>query len=38
LNRSQSKMTLISRKASEIRKANEPWRDAFNRAKAMLYS
>ena len=37
-NRSQSKMTLISRKASEIRKANEPWRDAFNRAKAMLYS
>lgn len=37
-NRSQSKMTLIARKASEIRKANEPWRDAFNRAKAMLYS
>ena len=37
-NRSQSKMTLISRKASEIRKANEPWRDAFNRAKVMLYS
>ena len=37
-NRSQSKMTLISRKASEIRKANESWRDAFNRAKAMLYS
>jgi len=37
-NRSQSKMTLISRKASEIRKANEPWRDAFNRAKSMLYS
>lgn len=37
-NRSESKMTIISRKASEIRKANEPWRDAFNRAKAMLYS
>jgi hypothetical protein len=29
-------MTLISRKASEIRKANEPWRDAFNRAKAII--
>jgi hypothetical protein len=35
-NRSQSKMTLISRKASEIRKANEPWKDAFNRAKAII--
>lgn len=35
-NRSESKMTLISRKASEIRKANEPWRDAFNRAKAII--
>lgn len=35
-NRSNSKMTQISRKASEIRKANESWRDAFNRAKAMI--
>jgi hypothetical protein len=29
-------MTQISRKASEIRKADESWRDAFNRAKAMI--
>jgi hypothetical protein len=35
-NRSENKMTQISRKASEIRKANESWRDAFNRAKAMI--
>lgn len=35
-NRSNSKMTQISRKASEIRKANESWKDAFNRAKAMI--
>jgi hypothetical protein len=34
--RSENKMTLISRKASEIRKANEPWKDAFNRAKAII--
>jgi hypothetical protein len=35
-NRSENKMTQISRKASEIRKADESWRDAFNRAKAMI--
>lgn len=35
-NPSESKMTKISRKASEIRKENEPWKDAFNRAKAMI--
>jgi hypothetical protein len=35
-NRSESKMTKIARKASEIRKENEPWKDAFNRAKAMI--
>jgi hypothetical protein len=34
--RSQNKMSQIARKASEIRKANEPWRDAFNRAKAII--
>jgi len=33
---STNKMTRIARKASEIRKANEPWKDAFNRAKAMI--
>ena len=33
---SESKMTKIARKASEIRKENESWRDAFNRAKAII--
>ena len=35
-NRSESKMSKIAKKASEIRKPNEAWKDAFNRAKAMI--
>lgn len=34
--RTNSKLARISAKAKEIRKANEPWRDAFKRAKAMI--
>ena len=34
--RNNSKLARISAKAKEIRKANEPWRDAFKRAKAMI--
>ena len=33
---SNNKMTRIARKASEIRMANESWRDAYNRAKSMV--
>lgn len=33
---SNNKMTQIARKASEIRMANESWRDAYNRAKSMV--
>ena len=34
--RTNSKLARISAKAKEIRKANEPWRDAFKRAKGMI--
>ena len=34
--RTNSKLARISAKAKEIRKANEPWRDAFKRAKTMI--
>ena len=34
--RNNSKLARISAKAKEIRKANEPWRDAFKRAKTMI--
>lgn len=35
-NRSQNKMSQIAKKASEIRKENEPWLDTLKRAKAMI--
>jgi len=34
--RQGSKLAKIASKAKEIRKENEPWKDAFNRAKAMI--